>query len=156
MKIRIICIGKTTSTYLQLGMDEYLKRLKHYAKVELIELADIKQGSKLPLPELQQREGDEFLRHIVPSDFVAVMDETGRTPTSRDFADFLGKRQQHGKNDLVILIGGAYGFAPSIYERVNDKISLSAMTFSHQMVRLFLLEQIYRGFTILRGEKYHH
>ncbi|WP_299985530.1 23S rRNA (pseudouridine(1915)-N(3))-methyltransferase RlmH [uncultured Pontibacter sp.] len=156
MKIKLIAIGKTDEAFLEEGIQKYMKRLKHYHPFEFIIIPDIKQGGKFTEENLKEAEGKLLLQKLQDGDHVVLLDEKGKTFTSTEYAHFLQKKLNSVTTNLVFIIGGAYGFSPAIYERANDKISLSKMTFSHQMVRLFFVEQLYRGFTILRGEKYHH
>lgn len=155
MKIKLIVVGKTDESYLKEGIDVYLKRLKHYILFEVITLKDVTLGKKTNLSIQKEQEGTLILGKINANDFVVLLDEKGPQYTSVGFSDYLQKRMNAG-NDLVFVIGGPYGFSEEIYNRSNAKISLSKLTFSHQMVRLFFVEQIYRAFTILKGEKYHH
>lgn len=157
MKIKLIVIGKTDEKYLQEGIQIYLNRLKHYISFEIITINDIKTGAKQPrgLSGQKDKEGKLFLAKIQSNDFVVLLDEKGKSFTSIENADFIQKRM-NASHDIVFLIGGPFGFSQEIYERANDKLSLSKMTFSHQMVRLFFVEQLYRAFTIIKGEKYHN
>ena len=155
MKIKLIVIGKTDESYLKEGITKYTSRLKHYIDFQLIELPDVKLGKKLNLNLQKEKEGAEILKLISKSDFVVVLDEKGKEYDSVGFSDFIQKRMNTGM-DLVFVIGGPFGFSDAVYAQSNMKIALSQMTFSHQMVRLFFTEQIYRSFTILKGEKYHH
>ncbi len=155
MKIKIIAIGKTDEKYLQDGIGIYLNRLKHYISTELVILNDIKVGVKQNSSIQKEAEGKMFLQKLQLNDVVILLDENGKSFTSVEFADFIQKRM-NASMDVVFLIGGPFGFSDEIYERANFKISLSSMTFSHQMVRLFFTEQLYRAFTIIKGEKYHH
>ena len=156
MKIRLICIGKTSSNYLLEGEKEYLKRLSHYCKVEKVEIPDIKKSNKLSQNDLKDLEGKEFLKQINPNERVILLDEKGKSYDSTKFSKQLQQIMNQGGKGICFLVGGAYGFSDEIYAKSEDKIRLSEMTFSHQMVRLFFLEQLYRGFTILKGEPYHH
>lgn len=156
MRIKIFSIGKTNTTYVKTGIDEYLGRLKHYANVEWVEIPDVKGGGKLDQRQLKEKEALLLLARIDSADYVVLLDEKGRSMTSVQLSEFLQKRMMDGGRDLIFLIGGAYGFAEVVYDRADLKLSLSPMTFSHQMVRLFFAEQVYRALTILRGEKYHH
>lgn len=155
MKISLLVIGKTTDSRLEALIDEYTKRLKHYVSFELVVVPDIKNAKSLSEEQLKTQEGLEILRRLTPSMEVYLLDEHGREFRSIEYADWLQKRMASGK-DLTLIIGGAYGFSPAVYERANGKISLSQMTFSHQMIRLLAVEQLYRAMTILRGEPYHH
>lgn len=155
MKVKLIAIGKTDETYLQEGISKYLVRLKHYIPFELILLNDIKMGTKPNILSQKEKEGRLFLEKIQANDFVVLLDENGKSFGSVEFADYFQKRM-NASLDVVFLIGGPFGFSDEIYHRANDKIALSKMTFSHQMIRLLFVEQVYRAFTIIKGEKYHH
>ncbi|HEX8545712.1 MAG TPA: 23S rRNA (pseudouridine(1915)-N(3))-methyltransferase RlmH [Cytophagaceae bacterium] len=155
MKIRIICIGKTDEDYVLEGIRKYLKRLKHYISLDYIELPDLKNKGKIEVDRLKEEEGRILLSKISDKDHLVLLDEIGKEFTSLQFSAFLQKKMI-AANDVVFVIGGAFGFDQSVYDRQNEKIALSKMTFSHQMVRLFFVEQLYRGFSILKGEKYHH
>ena len=156
MKIVLLSIGKTNIDFLREGINEYLKRLKFYVKFENIELNIIKNSKNLSKNELLKKEGELILNNISDSDFVISLDENGRGLTSLEFAKQISKYRVNSKKKIIFLVGGAYGFSDLIYSRSNDSISLSNMTFSHQMVRLFFVEQLYRSFTILNNESYHH
>ncbi len=155
MKIRLICAGKTTDQYLIEGIDRYCKRLKHYISFELIELPEVKGKSKTP-EAVKEEEGKIFLSKIDRNDYVILLDENGKLLTSVDFAESLQNKMNRSISSVAFIIGGPFGFSQSVYAVANEKLSLSKMTFSHQMIRLFFTEQVYRAFTILRGEKYHH
>ncbi len=155
MKIKLITIGKTDEAYLREGVSKYMSRLKHYIDFELKELPDVKMGKKLNTSLQKETEGKEILKLISKSDFVVLLDENGKEFDSIGFSQFIQKRMNTGIN-LTFVIGGPFGFSGEVYARSNMKIALSQMTFSHQMVRLFFVEQIYRSLTILKGEKYHH
>jgi 23S rRNA (pseudouridine1915-N3)-methyltransferase len=156
MKIKLICVGKTIKTFLKEGEQEYLKRLGHYVSIEKIDIPELKNVKKLSENQIKQQEGKLILNQIKPGEIIVLLDEHGKQYNSLDFSRYLQKKFNSGGRYLVFIIGGAYGFSDEIHEKSNDKISLSKMTFSHQMVRLFFLEQIYRGLSILRGEPYHH
>lgn len=156
MKITLLAIGKTDNAQLQNLMQDYIKRLGFYISFEMIVIPDIKQAKNLSEANQKQFEGEEILKRTTTADVLILLDEKGKTYTSEGFAEFLQKKMNSGLKNLVFAIGGPYGFSEAIYNRANGKISLSAMTFSHQMVRLFFIEQLYRGFTILRNEPYHH
>ena len=156
MKIKLIVVGKTNSTYLLEGEREYEKRLKHYTKFEEIIIPDIKQSGKLSENELKKKEGQLILGKLENSDHVILLDDKGKSYSSIDFANFLQQKMNNSFKSLVFVVGGAFGFSDEVYQRANSKVSLSKMTFSHQMIRLIFKEQLYRGFSILRGEKYHH
>jgi 23S rRNA (pseudouridine1915-N3)-methyltransferase len=155
MKIKLLVIGKTDEKYLFEGIEKFFKRINHYIKYEIEIIPDIKQGSKLNTGKLKEEEGKLILKKINLNDHVILLDEKGGALTSMQFSIFIQKKINGGAN-LIFVVGGPFGFSKEIYERANEKISLSAMTFSHQMVRLFFNEQLYRAFTILKGEKYHH
>lgn len=156
MEILLITIGKTSTKYIREGIDIYISRLKHYIPFRTLELPDVKRTSSLTEIRQKEIEGEAFLSHIAPYDYVTLLDERGASPTSRQFADIIEKHQVSGRKRVVFLVGGPYGFSPKVYERADSQISLSKMTFSHEMVRLFFIEQVYRACTILRGEPYHH
>lgn len=156
MKIRLIVVGKTNSAYLKTGEDDYEDRLKHYCKIEELLIPQIKNGGKLSNKDLKIKEGKLILKYIDSVDQVVVLDEKGKSFSSIDFSNFLNKKLLNSTMRLVFVIGGAFGFSEEVYKRANSKLSLSKMTFSHQMIRLIFKEQLYRAFTILKGEKYHH
>lgn len=157
MKILLFIIGKTSAAYLREGIEEYTKRLKHYVPFEIIQLPDVKTGKGITEAMQKQAEGEAMLRRINAPDFVVLLDERGREFSSRELAQWLDKRiSLAGAGNLVFIIGGPYGFAQSVYDRANALISFSRLTFSHEMIRLLFVEQIYRAMTILRGEPYHH
>ena len=155
MKITLLVIGKTANARLVSLIEDYRQRLTHYVPFELVVIPDIKNAKALTRDQLKTAEGEAILRFVTPAMDVLLLDEHGREFRSIEFADFLQKKMSSGK-DLVLVIGGAYGFSEAVYARANGKISLSQMTFSHQMIRLMAIEQIYRAMTILRGEPYHH
>ena len=155
MKIKLITIGKTDERYLKEGIDKYVARLKHYIDFEIKEIPDVKMGKKQNTSIQKDLEGQEILKFITKSDFVVLLDEKGREFSSRTYSQFIQKRMNSGLN-LIFVIGGPFGFSEEVYAKSNQKIALSQMTFSHQMVRLFFTEQLYRSFSILKGEKYHH
>jgi 23S rRNA (pseudouridine1915-N3)-methyltransferase len=156
LKIKLIYIGKTSKKFLIEGENEYKSRLKHYCNLEIIEIQDIKNQKSLSFEEIKKAEGEKFLAAISKEDQVFLLDDKGKEFTSIGLSEFLNKHQIYSTFTLVFLIGGAFGFSNSVYDRANGKISLSKLTFSHQMIRMLFLEQIYRAFTILKGEKYHH
>lgn len=156
MKITLLAIGKTDSKQLHDLIEDYKKRLGHYVRFSLEIIPDPKQTKNLSETLQKQAEGEEILKRLITADQVILLDEKGKMNTSEQFAGFLQKKMNSGLKRLVFVIGGPYGFSEEIYARANGKISLSAMTFSHQMVRLFFVEQLYRAFTILRNEPYHH
>ncbi len=156
MNIRLLAIGKTDNKNLQSLIDEYTKRLSFYIKFDLEIIPDIKNVKNLSESQQKEREGELILSKISPADQLILLDENGRGVSSVGFSDELQKKMNSGVKTLVFVIGGPYGFSEAVYAKASGKISLSAMTFSHQMVRLFFIEQLYRGFTILRNEPYHH
>ena len=155
MKITLLFTGKTTDSRLLSLIDEYRQRLIHYVPFELVVLPDLKNAKSLTEEQIKTVEGEAMLKYFTPSMDVILLDEHGREYRSVEFADFLQKKMSASK-DLTLVIGGPYGFSPVVYQRANGKISFSQMTFSHQMIRLMAIEQIYRAMTILRGEPYHH
>lgn len=155
LKILILTLGKTGASYLRDGISIYQERLKHYAKVEYKELPDV--PAKGVIHEvLKQREGEQFMKYIKAEDTVLLLDENGDSFSSRGFAEMLQRRMNSGAKQLVLIIGGAFGFSDAMYTRANGKISFSKMTYSHEMIRLLLMEQLYRAHSILKGESYHH
>ena len=156
MKITLLSIGKTEDAYIKTGMDKYLKRLKHYTKLEVTELPELKNTKALTQEQQKTREAELLFKKIAPTDFVILLDEKGTELSSGQFAAYLDKKAIASTPNLVFIVGGPYGFDPAVYQRANDKLSLSRMTFSHQMVRLFFVEQLYRAYTIIKGEPYHH
>ena len=156
MNVRLITIGKTTVPFLKEGELVYEKRLKHYLNFERIDLKEIKTNRNQNKDLLKKSEAELLSKMIKPNDTVIILDEKGDHYSSQDFSKWLNKKEIRGLKELVFIIGGAYGFDKSIYDRANEKLSISKMTFSHQMIRLLFLEQLYRAKTILNGEKYHH
>jgi 23S rRNA (pseudouridine1915-N3)-methyltransferase len=156
MNIRLIAIGKTDNKNLQSLIDEYTKRLSFYVKFDLEIIPDIKNVKNLSEAQQKEKEGELILAKINSTDHLILLDENGKTYNSIGFSDYLQKKMNTGIKTLVFVIGGPYGFSEHVYQKAHGKVSLSEMTFSHQMVRLFIIEQIYRGFTILRNEPYHH
>ncbi len=156
MKISLICIGKTDEKFIQEGIDKYLKRLKHYVGFQLLVLPDVKNVKNLSEVQQKEREGDLLLKQFSNQDFIVLLDERGKEIRSIEFARYFEHKMLSSTQHVVFLIGGPYGFSDEIIKRANDKVSLSKLTFSHQMVRLFFVEQVYRAFSILKGEPYHH
>ncbi len=156
MKITLIAIGKTDNNNMLSLIDDYIKRLGYYTSFDMEVIPDIKNAKNLSESLQKQAEGNEILKRITNSETLILLDEKGKNYTSEKFSEFLQKKMNSGLKNLVFVIGGPYGFSEEIYDRANGKISLSSMTFSHQMVRLFFVEQLYRAFTILRNEPYHH
>ena len=156
MKICLLVIGKTDEAYLQKGIELFHKRIPHYIPFELKIIPDVKNAKNLSEDLQKEKEGELILQQIVGSDELFLLDENGEEFTSIKFARFLEKKMVAGLKRLVFVIGGPYGFSASVYSKAIGKVSLSKMTFSHQMVRLIFLEQLYRAMTILKGEPYHH
>ena len=156
MNIKLIAIGKTDNKALQSLIDDYTKRLSFYIKFDLDIIPDIKNVKNLSESQQKEKEGELILSKISPTDNLILLDENGKWFSSMDFSTELQKKMNAGIKTLVFVIGGPYGFSDAVYAKANGKISLSQMTFSHQMVRLFFIEQVYRGFTILKNEPYHH
>ncbi len=156
MTIDLIAIGKTDSAEIARLTEEYSRRINFHAKFSMLFLPDVKTSKKLPAAQQKQIEGEQILRQLGAGDYVVLLDENGSQMRSVEFASWLGKRMASGIKRLCFVIGGPYGFSQEIYNRANDKISLSSMTFSHQIVRAIFAEQLYRAFTILNNEPYHH
>jgi len=156
MNIRLITIGKTDNKNLQALIDDYSKRLSFYVKFDLEIIPDIKNVKNLSEAQQKEKEGELILSKITATDQLILLDENGKTFNSVGFSDYLQKKMNAGIKTLVFVIGGPYGFSETVYQKAQGKVSLSEMTFSHQMVRLFVIEQFYRGFTILKNEPYHH
>ena len=155
MKITLLVVGKTTDAHIEVLIQEYQKLLTHYIPFALQIIPELKNTKSLTPEQQKQAEGELILRNITPSTDLVLLDEHGKEFRSIEFADYVQKRMSSGR-DVVFVVGGPYGFSEGVYLRANGKISLSKMTFSHQMVRLFFVEQLYRAMTILRGEPYHH
>lgn len=156
MNIELFTIGKTKTDFIAKGIDEYLRRLRRYVAYGITEIPDVKNAGKLPEEEQKEAEGAAILSRLQPSDQVVLLDERGKQYTSRKFAARVQTLMASGKKRLVFVVGGPYGFSKDVYQRADELLSLSEMTFNHEMVRLFFTEQIYRAMTILRGEPYHH
>ncbi|MCR5316317.1 MAG: 23S rRNA (pseudouridine(1915)-N(3))-methyltransferase RlmH [Bacteroidaceae bacterium] len=156
MKINLILVGKTNSNTFQGIIDDYSERIKHYTPFEVTVIPELKNTKSLSQEQQKKMEGDLILKLLQDSDYVVLLDEHGKELRSIEFATWMSKKQQSVSRRLVFIIGGPYGFSPDIYGRANEKLSLSKMTFSHQMVRMIFVEQLYRAFTIIKGEQYHH
>jgi 23S rRNA (pseudouridine1915-N3)-methyltransferase len=156
MNIKLLAVGKTDDKNLQTLIENYQKRLSFYVKFDLEIIADIKNAKNLSEAQQKEKEGELILSKISPTDELILLDENGKTFSSVGFSEYLQKKMNSGIKTLVFVIGGPYGFSDAVYQKANGKVSLSEMTFSHQMVRLFIVEQLYRAFTILRNEPYHH
>ena len=156
MKITLLLTGKTEEGWTKSGFEQYLKRLEHYCTLDVIEIPALKQAGKITPAEQNKAEGELQLAKIATSDRLILLEDRGKGFSSPGLAAWIEKQQVAGHKRVVFLIGGPFGFSEKIYERANEKISLSQLTFSHQMVRIILAEQLYRAFSIIRGEKYHH
>ncbi len=156
MKIEFLLTGKTEAAYLKEGISLYEERIKYYTSYSKKELPDVKNSSSLSKEQIKEREGEQILKNLGERDELVLLDERGALITSEDFAARVERWSLRGVKKIVFAVGGAYGFSDALYKRANDKISLSRMTFSHQMVRVIFLEQLYRAFTIIKGEPYHH
>ena len=156
MKITLLTVGKTDKDWVKAGLDIYVSRLKHYIPFSVVEIPELKNVSALSKDQIKTREGELILKNVRSTDDVILMDERGKQYTSVELARVLQDKISYIGKDIVFVIGGAYGFSDAVYSRADSKISLSKMTFSHQMVRAIFAEQIYRAFTIMRGEPYHH
>ena len=156
MKISLITVGKTDVKWVREGLDLYVSRLFHYVPFTLDEIPELKNAASLSRSQVKEKEGELVLRRIKDADEVILLDERGREMRSVELAAFLEEKISRGGRDLVFVIGGAYGFSDRVYGRADAKLSLSRMTFSHQMVRTIFAEQLYRAFTIIKGEPYHH
>lgn len=156
MKILLLAVGKTNTKFLADGIGEYCKRLAHYIPFELKCLSDAKYTRNLNETQQKQKEGNLILASLSPQDFVVLLDERGHELSSKEFATYIERKMHSVPKQLVFIIGGPYGFSDDVISRANDKISLSRMTFSHEMVRLFFTEQLYRAMTIINNEPYHH
>jgi 23S rRNA (pseudouridine1915-N3)-methyltransferase len=152
----LLVIGKTEENWLQDGVKQYVKRLSHYINFNEVIIPSIKNAKNLPESVQKQKEGEIILNYCKTSDWVVLLDENGKSFTSRAYSAFIQTILNGGNKRVVFIIGGPFGFSEEVYKRANAKISLSEMTFSHQMIRLFFVEQLYRAFTIIKGEKYHH
>ena len=156
MKIEFWVIGKTSFAYLTEGMQLYEKRITRYLPFDSLVITDIKNAKNLSQEELKKKEGQLILKKIEKNDLLILLDEKGKTFTSIQFSKWLEQQLQYSARRMIFVVGGAYGFSDEVYARSNGKISLSNMTFSHQMIRLFFLEQLYRALTIMKNEPYHH
>ncbi|MCM2301364.1 MAG: 23S rRNA (pseudouridine(1915)-N(3))-methyltransferase RlmH [Flavobacteriaceae bacterium] len=156
MKIKLLAVGKTDQPALNELIDNYQKRLKHYITFEIEIIPDVKNAKSLNQSQLKEKEGQLILSKIQSGDVMVLLDEKGKHYRSIEFSDYLQKKMNAATKQLIFVIGGPFGFSDAVYDTAQEKISLSKMTFSHQMIRLFLTEQIYRSFTILKNEPYHH
>ena len=156
MKVKLIVVGKTNVNYLKDGETEYDQRIQHYVNFEQLIISDVKNAKNRSSIELKNKEGQQILSKISNSDYVVLLDEKGKQFSSLEFSNFLNKKNLTSTKYLVFIIGGAFGFSDEVYKRADYKLSLSKMTFTHQMIRLVFKEQLYRAFTIIKGEKYHN
>lgn len=156
MKITLLTVGKTDKDWVKQGIDIYATRMKHYFPFSIVEIHELKNASSLSEDQIKTKEGELILKNIKPTEDVILLDERGREFSSIEFAKTLQDKISYIGKDIVFVIGGAYGFSDAVYARANSKLSLSKMTFSHQMVRAIFAEQLYRAFTIMKGEPYHH
>ena len=156
MKITLLTVGKTDRDWVKQGLDIYTSRLRHYIPFNILEIPELKNVSAMSRDQIKAKEGELILKNVRPTDDMILLDERGRTYSSIEFAKLLQDKISYVGKDIIFVIGGAYGFSEAVYDRANSRISLSRMTFSHQMVRAIFAEQIYRAFTIMKGEPYHH
>ena len=156
MTIILLTVGKTDVKWVKEGLEVYASRLSHYVPFSIVEIPELKKAGSLSHQQIKEKEGELILKQVGPQDILVLLDEHGRECRSLEFATFLEKQLSTGAKNLIFTVGGAYGFSEEVYERANWKLSLSKMTFSHQMVRTIFAEQLYRAFTILKGEPYHH
>ena len=156
MRLSLLTVGKTDVAWVKEGLELYVSRLGHYVPFSVVEIPELKKASSLSKDQIKAREGELILSKLKPSDDVILLDEHGREFSSVEFSKSLEEKLSRASRDVVFVIGGAYGFSPEVYSRADSKISLSRMTFSHQMVRAIFAEQLYRAFTIMKGEPYHH
>jgi 23S rRNA (pseudouridine1915-N3)-methyltransferase len=152
----LLVIGKNDEAWLAQGISEYLKRLGHYLNFEIQVIPDLKNAKNLTTDTLKEKEGEIILDKFNNSDYVILLDDKGKQHSSSEFSSFLEKLMGSGYKRVVFVVGGAFGFSEKVYKRANNQLSLSKMTLTHQMVRLFFVEQLYRAMTIMRGERYHH
>jgi 23S rRNA (pseudouridine1915-N3)-methyltransferase len=156
MKITLLTVGKSTNTHLIKLQEEYQNRLKYYIPFEMAVVTELKNTKNLSISEQQEKEADLILKQLETTDEVVLLDEKGKQFTSVGFSEFISKKMLASHKRMVFVVGGPYGFSERVYQRANGKVSLSAMTFSHQMIRVIFVEQLYRAMTILKGEPYHH
>lgn len=156
MNFILLTVGKTHIPFVVEGIKDYCRRLERYVPFSIVELPDVRNAGAMPAETQKQREGEMMMSKFQPSDFVILLDEKGKEYSSMEFSGYISKLQSSGRKRAVFVVGGPYGFSPAVYDRADAKVSLSRMTFNHEMVRLFFVEQLYRAHTILRGEPYHH
>jgi len=156
MNIRLILVGKTEAKWLRQGQDEYCSRLSHYCKFSVLEIPELKNAKSLSKDQIKEKEAELILKSVSDSEELILLDEHGKMFTSIEWSRHMEKKFLYSSRDITFVIGGSYGFCKSVYDRANEMISLSKMTFSHQLCRVVFLEQLYRIFTIMKGEPYHH
>ncbi len=156
MRISLLTVGKTDVKWVREGLETYVSRLSHYVPFSLEEIPELRNASALSREQIREKEGELILRRLKDTDEVILLDEHGREYRSVEWAAFLGEKLSRSSRDLVFVVGGAYGFSQKVYDRAASRLSLSKMTFSHQIVRTIFAEQLYRAFTIIKGEPYHH
>lgn len=156
MKINFLVIGKTNNNYIKDGIDIYQNRLKKYIQFSIKEIPELKNTKKISVEQIKEKEFQLLKQHINTEDEIILLDEKGKEFTSKDFANYIENKMIYSNKNLTFVVGGAYGYSKKIYQQYNQKISCSKMTFSHQMIRLIFIEQLYRAFTIIKGEPYHH
>lgn len=156
MKATLILVGKTTGKHFPELIDEYAGRVKHYIGFDIVTIPELRNTKNLTAEQQKQQEGELILKQLQPGDHVVLLDEHGKEFRSIEFADWMGKKMNTVSKRLVFIIGGPYGFSKEVYDKCNEKLSLSKMTFSHQMIRMIFVEQLYRAMTIMKGEPYHH
>ncbi len=156
MEVKLVTVGKTDVPWVREGLDLYVSRLRHYVPFTLVEIPQLKNVSAFSQEQIKEKEGELILKQVAPGETVILLDERGRQYRSVEWADWIQRQLSLGGKGLVFVVGGAYGFSQKVYDRANGLVSLSKMTFSHQMVRTVFAEQLYRAFTIIRGEPYHH
>ena len=156
MNIKLIVVGKNEQKYLKEALDIYIKRLTHYINFELVVLPDVKNAKNMSVSELKDKEAELILKHSAKADKVVLLDEKGKEFSSMEFSKYIEKQMNASLKTLAFVVGGAFGFSEKVYSQANEKLSISKMTFSHQMIRLLFVEQLYRAFTIIKGEPYHN
>lgn len=156
MNIKLIVVGKNEQKYLKEALDIYIKRLTHYINFELVVLPDVKNAKNMSVSELKDKEAELILKHSAKADKVVLLDEKGKEFSSMEFSKYIEKQMNASLKTLAFVVGGAFGFSEKVYSQAGEKLSISKMTFSHQMIRLLFVEQLYRAFTIIKGEPYHN
>jgi 23S rRNA (pseudouridine1915-N3)-methyltransferase len=156
MKIQLWVVGKTTRNYVEEGLEGFCERIKHYLPFEVVVIPDLKNTKNLSVEQVKEKEGEAILRLVRGEDFLVLLDERGRELSSIQFADYLEKKSNGSAKSLIFIVGGPYGFSKKVRDAAGDSLSLSKMTFPHQLVRLIFAEQLYRALSILQGEPYHH